>query len=93
MCSFLNDNGKRVGRTTAKGLFEGKKGVPLPLIQNTWQEGDVLFFDTGRNVNPGHTAIYMGNNKMLHASSGKGAVVIVDLGPQWMRKLVGAKRF
>ncbi|GAB7389368.1 peptidoglycan endopeptidase [Bacillaceae bacterium] len=67
----------------------GKLGVNLPRVsadqfhvgtaveRNDLQVGDLLFFDTYRSGRISHVGIYIGDNKMAHASSK--AVTISDL--------------
>ncbi|MDI6853369.1 MAG: NlpC/P60 family protein [Deltaproteobacteria bacterium] len=55
--------------------------------------GDLLFFSRGgRHV--GHAGIYVGEGKMIHASSGRsGGVIVTDLRePYYQRTFVAAKR-
>ena len=40
--------------------------------------GDLVFFDSDKNGSISHVGIYMGDNKYIHASSGKAASVIVS---------------
>ncbi len=56
------------------------------------QPGDVLFFaERGRPIS--HVGLYLGGQKLIHASSGQGRVVVADLGRSWFQKrLVAARR-
>ena len=65
-----------------------------PVSKLDLKPGDLVFFRSwrgGRGV--GHVGIYIGGGKFIHASSGKGRVVISDLrsGP-YARRYVGARR-
>lgn len=50
---------------------------------NTKQTGDLVFFKKGKNIS--HVAIYIGDNKIIHASSKKG-VIIQDLDNYYLQK-------
>lgn len=53
--------------------------------------GDLLFFRRGGNV--GHVGIYMGNGKMIHASSPRSGIIVTELNqPYYMNTFVVAKR-
>jgi cell wall-associated NlpC family hydrolase len=56
--------------------------------------GDLLFFRTRTNKKyPTHVGIYLGNGKMIHASSRQRKVVISDVNhPYYVKRYVGAKR-
>jgi len=56
--------------------------------------GDLLFFRTrSRKKYPTHVGIYLGNGKMIHASSRQHKVVISDVNhPYYVKRYVGAKR-
>ena len=59
------------------------------------QAGDLLFYDTdesGERV-PGHVAVYMGDNKILHSRASKGVVEEEIVEGQWPDKhYYGARR-
>ncbi|WP_455661806.1 C40 family peptidase [Pradoshia sp.] len=78
--------GKTVPRTST-ALY--KKGTKIS--KSKLKKGDLLFFNTsGRGVS--HVAIYMGNNKMIHAVS-KGVKVDNLSNSYWNKRYVGAKRY
>jgi cell wall-associated NlpC family hydrolase len=54
--------------------------------------GDLLFFSRGgRSV--GHVGIYMGNGKMIHASSPRSGIIVTNLNqPYYLNTFVVAKR-
>ena len=55
------------------------------------QEGDLLFFNTnGRGVS--HVAVYLGNNKFIHASVSRGVMVSDLFEPYYIQRFVGAGR-
>lgn len=56
------------------------------------RKGDLVFFHTYASY-PSHVGIYLGDGKMIHASSGKGEVVISDINTDYYRsRFLGAKR-
>ncbi|MBJ6359965.1 C40 family peptidase [Paenibacillus sp. MAHUQ-46] len=59
--------------------------------KSSLSKGDLMFFNTnGKSIS--HVAIYIGDNKMLHAASGKG-VTITDIdNVYWKSKFVTARR-
>jgi hypothetical protein len=64
------------------------KYVPLEELQ----EGDLLFFHTYANF-PSHVGIYIGNNLMIHASSGGRRVMISRIDtPYFTSRFLGARR-
>ena len=51
-----------------------------------------MFFHTYASY-PSHVGIYLGDGKMIHASSGKGEVAVSDLNSGYYRsRYIGAKR-
>ena len=73
---------------TAREQFElGNEVAPGDL-----QKGDLVFFRTYAHY-PSHVGIYLGNNKMIHASSHERQVVISSLNSSYYRsRFIGAKR-
>lgn len=56
------------------------------------QKGDLVFFSTYASY-PSHVGIYLGDGKMIHASSGKGEVVVSDINSGYYQsRFLGAKR-
>ena len=56
------------------------------------QKGDLIFFSTYASY-PSHVGIYLGNNKMIHASSRDRRVVISAMNTSYYRsRFLGAKR-
>lgn len=62
--------------------------------------GDILFFHTQslndleptqENRYPGHVALYLGNNKFIHAKTSLGRVIISSLEEKYLEILVGYK--
>jgi lipoprotein Spr len=54
-----------------------KRGKPL-------KEGDVLFFKRGRRIT--HVAIYLKDNKFIHAATERRGVVVDDLRGAYYRR-------
>jgi len=68
---------------TGKAVSEG----------DTLRKGDLVFFSTYASF-PSHVGIYLGNRKMIHASSRGGRVVISSMDtPYYMSRYLGARRF
>ena len=82
---------KRIGlrspRTT-QALYQNAR----PVHESEIRTGDLLFFRLdGRKVS--HAAIYLGNNRMVHApSSGKRVSYAQLSSPYWRDRLIGAGR-
>ena len=73
---------------TAREQFE--EGVMVP--PGDLKKGDLVFFRTYASF-PSHVGIYLGNNRMIHASSRDRRVVISPLNtPYYRARFIGAKR-
>ena len=73
---------------TAREQFEIGNEVP----PSDLQKGDLIFFRTYAPF-PSHVGIYLGNNRMIHASSRDRRVVISPLNtPYYRARFIGAKR-
>lgn len=83
----------------------GKHNIMLPrtskdqYAQGTWvarsnlQKGDLVFFSMGGTGAIDHLGVYVGNGKMLHASSSKGVMISTFAGNSyWEPRYMGAKR-
>lgn len=56
------------------------------------QKGDLIFFRTYAKY-PSHVGIYLGDNKMIHASSRSRRVVVTSIDhPYYQKRFIGAKR-
>lgn len=68
--------------------------VGMKIDQASLSSGDLLFFRTrAKKKYPTHVGIYLGNGKMIHASSRSRKVVISDVNhPYYIKRYVGAKR-
>lgn len=73
----------------AQFMSSNLKNVPYDSLRF----GDILFFDTAGDGRINHAGIFWGKNKMIHASSSAGKVIISDISIEyWKNVLVGAKR-
>ena len=73
---------------TAREQFE----VGSAVAPGDLQRGDLIFFSTYASY-PSHVGIYLGNNKMIHASSRDRRVVISSMNTSYYRsRFLGAKR-
>ncbi len=50
-----------------------------PVNRNNLKQGDLLFFSTNGSGNISHVGIYVGNGKMIHASTPSTGVIISDI--------------
>lgn len=64
----------------------------LPISLEAVQPGDLLFFaEPGEPIS--HVGLYLGDGTMIHASSGRGEVVVAALSAAWFQdRLVSARR-
>ncbi len=63
-----------------------------PVERNQLQQGDLVFFRTYAKY-PSHVGIYLGDNKMVHASTRSRKVIISDITQAYYKKrYIGAKR-
>jgi cell wall-associated NlpC family hydrolase len=88
---IMKQNGVSLPRTAAEqaksGTYVDKKNL---------QAGDLVFFNTidGNGKNVDHVGLYIGNGKMIHASSGQGKVVEVNMNTDyWNKRYTTARRF
>jgi len=59
-------------------IDQSKQGIPLN--KEDIRKGDILFFDTSEKGHVNHSGLYLGEDKFIHASSGKAkGVTISDL--------------
>ncbi|RQW85919.1 MAG: peptidoglycan endopeptidase [Geobacter sp.] len=64
-----------------------------PVTSYVLQKGDLVFFRTYASF-PSHVGIYLGDNKMIHASSRDHKVVISSMNTPYFRsRFIGAKRY
>ena len=66
--------------------------VGTKIDRDDLQPGDLVFFRTYAKF-PSHVGIYLGDNKMIHASSRSRRVVVTSLDlPYYRKRFIGAKR-
>jgi cell wall-associated NlpC family hydrolase len=75
-------------RTAREQFWTGE-----PVTSYDLQKGDLVFFRTYAPF-PSHVGIYLGENKMIHASSRDRKVVISSMNtPYYRSRFIGAKRY
>lgn len=67
------------------------EGTPVQEIDEL-KFGDLVFFDTRRNVKPGHVGIYLGDNLFAHASSKQGVTVSSLTNDYYSKRFMGGRR-
>lgn len=73
---------------TARDQYRAGREVAIDNLQ----AGDLLFFSTD-GVTPDHVALYVGNNRFVHAEKKAGRVIITALNQPWYFKhFFGARR-
>lgn len=74
-------------RTAREQFYVGNE-----VMQGDLQKGDLVFFQTYARF-PSHVGIYLGNRKMIHASSRDRRVVISSMDtPYYVSRFLGARR-
>jgi cell wall-associated NlpC family hydrolase len=82
----------RLPRVSAAQAQVGTKVEARPMDFSKLQTGDLLFFRDGRRY-IGHVGLYLGDGKMIHASSHARGVAVADLHQPYFRgNFVVAKR-
>lgn len=92
-CSLLvqtvfHRHGINLPRTAAQQFAVGAPVATTDLIP-----GDRLYFYDPNRTKIGHTGIYAGNGRFIHASSNRGKVAVDDISnPTYVKKYAGARR-
>ena len=87
---YKNSVGVTLNRTSAD---QSKNGSYVS--KSSLRAGDLVFFDTSgpNNGAISHVGIYIGNGQMIHSSSSKGQIVIVNMNTSyWNNAYVTARR-
>lgn len=66
---------KKIIRTSCHSMYYNLKKYKVSNKLHKARKGDIILYKNGSRYT--HTAISLGNNKMIHASSGRGRVCIV----------------
>ncbi|MHA1675603.1 MAG: C40 family peptidase [Candidatus Njordarchaeales archaeon] len=87
--AVMKKHGKNLPRTARQQASVGKH-----INRNNLKAGDLIFFKgTSSHARISHVGIYIGNDKFIHASSGKRKVIITSLSkPYYKKKYFGARR-
>jgi len=67
------------------------QGVPIE-NKGDLKFGDLVFFNTRKNVRPGHVGIYIGDDLFVHASSKHGVIVTPLTHDYYLKRYMGARR-
>ena len=83
----FRSQGVKLPRTAREQSSRGQK-----VAKGSLKPGDLVFFNT-RGSRVSHVGIYKGNGKFIHASSGRGKVMVSDLNEgYYKRRFAGARR-
>ncbi|GAB4292982.1 MAG: hypothetical protein Kow0098_13530 [Ignavibacteriaceae bacterium] len=74
---------------SARGQFT--QGTPIN-EKNELEFGDLVFFNTRRNVKPGHVGIYIGDDLFAHASSKHGVIISSLNHNYYSNRFMGGRR-
>jgi cell wall-associated NlpC family hydrolase len=77
---IFKEQGRVIPRTSISQSKIGKK-----LDKSEIQRGDILFFNTANSKHVNHSGIYLGENKFIHASSGKAYSVTISSLNEWYK--------
>ena len=64
----------------------------IPVEKEGLKFGDLVFFNTRKNVKPGHVGIYIGDNLFVHASRKQGVIVTPITHEYYSKRFMGARR-
>ncbi len=63
-----------------------------PIRQNELVEGDLVFFAIGKSSKVGHVGLYVGDRKMIHASTSRGVMISALDEAYWKKHYAGSGR-
>jgi len=89
-CSSLVQRAYRAAGLEIPRTTREQVGLGRPVALSQLRKGDLLFYRWQRRGL--HVAVYMDDGYILHASPGKGRVVMTRLNPAWQRRMVAARR-
>lgn len=81
---------KKVGVSIQRSSAAQYASNGVKVSTNNLQPGDLLFYGYGGRVS--HVGIYIGNKKMIHASSSTTGIIISNAFRTSGKPLIGAKR-
>ena len=91
-CSSFVQQVFREHQITLPRTAQEQSKVGSQVAAGDLREGDLVFFSTYASY-PSHVGIYLGDGKMIHASSHRGEVVVSDINSDYYRsRFLGAKR-
>jgi cell wall-associated NlpC family hydrolase len=91
-CSSFVQKGFREHQIDLPRTAREQSKVGSEVAPSDLRKGDLVFFHTYASY-PSHVGIYLGDGKMIHASSGKGEVTVSDVNSEYYRsRFLGAKR-
>lgn len=91
-CSSLVQQVFREHQIALPRTAREQRMVGSEVAEGDLRKGDLVFFQTYASY-PSHVGIYLGEGKMIHASSAKGEVTVSDLNSDYYRsRYLGAKR-
>ena len=76
----FKEQGRAIPRTSIAQSKIGKK-----LDKSEIKRGDILFFDTSNKHHVNHSGIYLGDDRFIHASSGKAYSVTISSLDGWYK--------
>ena len=87
----LKQAGLSVSRYNAAGYAENDAWKKISSISSL-KKGDLIFWKEPGSSRVSHAGIYLGGNEFIHASSGKGKVVITSFSNYWRDNFVCGRR-
>lgn len=89
-CSSLVQRAYRAAGLEIPRTTREQVGLGRPVALTQLRKGDLVFYRWQRRGL--HVAVYMDDGYIVHASPGKGRVVMTRLNPAWQRRMVAARR-
>lgn len=76
---------RNLGISIPRTSLDQSKVSGKKLKRDALQVGDMVFFDTSEKGHVNHSGIYLGENKFIHASSGKAYSVTISSMDGWYK--------